>query len=484
MQIHRPLAVSVTALAIAGGSLLLGASASQAVTPTTVSSSTTTTQYTVSGPILEKWNQLGGEYGLIGSPTSSQISVNGGYAQNFQAGSIYFHPSIGVPYVVTGAVEFEYKNKGAASGPLFFPTADAIRTPLRGITVQRFQNGVITFDSNIPQSYSNMPRAVIGEFGFKFNASGGADVLGPATTADTFITGGHSQDFRNGTTMIASSSTGARLLSNAVITNKWKATGSQVGTLKFPTSDPMRSPNGVTYQNFQSGVVLVGENGTTAYAITGGTLNAFNTAGGVNVVGTAKGEAVASGSGTVQTFQNGVIAVSSAGAYFVKNGPVLFEWQKFSQQNGPLGYPASNLNYGPNGATFQKFVRGVITSGQFGTYPIYGPIGDKYTQLGGTPVLGGAKGYEQPRFNGTIQSFEGGTIASSGYTGQHLISNPSILNVWNSGIGDQLRLPVAASYTAYDGSVVQKFEGGVVIVQPNGAVSFMWGSDAQGPMPA
>ncbi len=99
--------------------------------------------FTVQGAIADKWYQLGGAQGVLGSPTSNELTVPGGKVSHFEHGDIYFSNSTGA-HEVQGAILAKYVQLGASSGFLGFPVTDETTTPVkREGRYNQFSNGYI-----------------------------------------------------------------------------------------------------------------------------------------------------------------------------------------------------------------------------------------------------------------------------------------------------------------------------------------------------
>ncbi len=85
-------------------------------------------QFQVYGKIGEKWQRLGQERGPLGAARSSEADApHGGRFNEFAAGSIWWHPTIGEAYAVWGAIGVKYRQLG---GPNFgYPITDELTTP-------------------------------------------------------------------------------------------------------------------------------------------------------------------------------------------------------------------------------------------------------------------------------------------------------------------------------------------------------------------
>ncbi len=85
----------------------------------------------VHGDIRAKFNAIGGPSGLLGFPTTDEISTPDGIGRfnHFaNAGSIYWTPSTG-PMMVRGTIRDRWASLGWENGPLGYPIADYYRLP-------------------------------------------------------------------------------------------------------------------------------------------------------------------------------------------------------------------------------------------------------------------------------------------------------------------------------------------------------------------
>ena len=86
--------------------------------------------YAVYGEIGKKYSQLGGAASYLGRPLSNEAAAPGGGRFNdFENGSIYWHPKTGA-HVVLGAIRGKWRET-LGTGPAFlgYPTTDESTTP-------------------------------------------------------------------------------------------------------------------------------------------------------------------------------------------------------------------------------------------------------------------------------------------------------------------------------------------------------------------
>jgi uncharacterized protein with LGFP repeats len=113
------------------------------------------TPYTVSGPILDKYNSLDDKAKKdLGAPTHEQVTnTDGGVWQTFQGGVII---SKTTPYVVWGKIRDAWIELGGSQGKLGYPTSDEKTAP-DGVKTTTFEHGTLTWkpgDDKATVSYS------------------------------------------------------------------------------------------------------------------------------------------------------------------------------------------------------------------------------------------------------------------------------------------------------------------------------------------
>ena len=98
-----------------------------------------------------------------------------------------------------------------------------------------------------------------------------------------------------------------------------------------------------------------------------------------------------------------------------------------------------------------------------GTYPVQGPIGDKYAEVSGIVGLPIANEVTNQRFGGSYQEFEHGIIAYLPGAGAFAVVN-GINTTWNrSGAQDgDLGYPTSDEYSPMPGGVMQNFQFGKI----------------------
>ncbi len=188
--------------------------------------------HVIRGAILTKWRQWGAESGSLGYPTGDESAIVSGARTTFEKGHVYWSSSTGAK-VLRGAVLERYL---ASGGPqvLGFPTAD--EGAVTGGAKAELQGGAVYW------SKATGAHVVRGEILARWRQLGGeTGRLGYPTGDDTAVPGGYLTTFRNGT-IWWSSSTGAKVLRGAIARQYVAAGGPAV--LGFPTTDEVSAAGG------------------------------------------------------------------------------------------------------------------------------------------------------------------------------------------------------------------------------------------------
>ncbi|AYF72787.1 esterase [Nocardia yunnanensis] len=122
------------------------ASAAAGTTTAETKISTPNGEITLSGGILDKYNQMGGAASPLGMPTgAAKEAPDGGWVQEFDGGAIYANPTHGT-HVVWGEIRKAWDDNGGAGGKLGYPTSDEYDIP--GGKQSDFSGGSITWVNN------------------------------------------------------------------------------------------------------------------------------------------------------------------------------------------------------------------------------------------------------------------------------------------------------------------------------------------------
>lgn len=132
-----------------------GSSATTSAGPSTQITGANGTAYTVTGPILDKFNSLDDKAKKdLGAPTGNQqTNPDGGVYQQFDGGVIIYKTQA---YVVWGKIRDKWNELGGSQGKLGYPTSDEVDTP-DGLKKSTFEHGTITWkpgDTEATVTYS------------------------------------------------------------------------------------------------------------------------------------------------------------------------------------------------------------------------------------------------------------------------------------------------------------------------------------------
>ncbi|MFE8598942.1 DUF4185 domain-containing protein [Archangium violaceum] len=159
--------------------------------------------HVVMGSILEKWTALGWEAGVLGYPTTDELTTPDGRGRynHFERGSIYWTLETGA-HSVQGVIHGRWAALGWETGFLGYPVSDEENTSFAPGKVSRFQGGHVYFS---PATGAKALGA--GPILTRYLQAGVAQTLGFPTTEAYPVTGGRRVDFERGS-LVENSSTG------------------------------------------------------------------------------------------------------------------------------------------------------------------------------------------------------------------------------------------------------------------------------------
>ncbi|MFI9511460.1 alpha/beta hydrolase-fold protein [Nocardia sp. NPDC052566] len=206
----------------------------------------------VAGMIGGGYQAAAGPAGVLGLPTSEERGLPDGRGrfQAFQNGLLYWTPQTGAQ-VVRGAIRDEWARQGFERGPAGYPTGPETKTPNRDGVVQGFENGPIYYSQKT--GAHRMEGLILGKFaqmGFENSWLGF-----PASEELAVKDLGRFMRFEGGS-IYWSPLSGAWAVRSGVIMDTWKDTGFENGRLGYPISDEFPIAGGVQ-QNFQAGFIIV-----------------------------------------------------------------------------------------------------------------------------------------------------------------------------------------------------------------------------------
>ncbi|WP_380161211.1 CAP domain-containing protein [Kineococcus sp. R86509] len=210
----------------------------------------------VRGALRDRWASLGFENSWLGYPTGAEFAVRNGFAQRFQGGIVYWSSASGAQ-ALGGALLDAYGATGYENGALGFPTSTATALPAGSYAA--FQNGSLYSSAAGTHVVAGAVRSAWGAQGWE-----GGTLGYPSSNLFGGLVGGGSGQHFTGGSIYSSPATGTHTVPTAVRA-VWAARGWETGALGYPVSEP-RAVSGGLQQDFQGGTVTVAT-GKTAVAL-------------------------------------------------------------------------------------------------------------------------------------------------------------------------------------------------------------------------
>lgn len=440
----------------------------------------------VSGDIYSTFVAHGGATGTLGLPQGGPEAWSAGgvsgQIQYFAGGMILSSASTGTHPVLNGAYRTAWASLGGSSGSIGWPTGTPVSVD--GGTLQTFQRGAIFVPTN------GAAITVSGEIGRYWASGSNSQKMGrpKAPVVSPWVARGVSgeyQEFQNGM-IISSGTTGTYAVLLGEIRTAWGLAGGSAGTYGWPIGDQVEN-YGVTEQPFQGGVISVGK----LTAPGGGSDNAieFYLSQNPSVksnLGKALRPAVnwtANGAtGVYRDYERGMVLSSdTTGTYTVFHGPMRTVWGSNGGSGGVYGWPIGE-QVTITGGVKQPFQHGVIYAsnagvggGMSGAIETFWNSGQNASRL--KFPIGGAIPWNANGVTGSYQNFENGMVMTSTTTGTHSVLHGPVRLLWgsNGGSGGILGWPISEQTTLPDGTIIQEFQNGVIVIRPNGASLYLTG---------
>ncbi|SEO70034.1 LGFP repeat-containing protein [Trujillonella endophytica] len=343
--------------------------------------------------INARYQQLGGRDGLLGFPVGAELSLSGGWSQQFERGSVYV--SDAGSFATINGINTRYQQMGAATGALGFPVGPELT--FTGGWGQNFQRGSVYVNADGTFVTLNAINAA-------YQSLGGPRVMGFPRAAERGIAGGWTQEFGVGSVYV--SAAGAFATVNAV-NAEYLRLGGPGGPLGFPAGGEQGVAGGWG-QRFERGSLWLSAAGPVP------TYNALDAAyrqiGGPNsALGFPVATERAVAGGWSQQFRNGVLYLGPGGSWATING-IDSTYQAMGGPTGALGFPTGPERTVPGGWS-QQFQNGVLYVSAAGAYATINGINARYQQLGGpTGPLGFPAGWERTLPGGWSQRFQAGSV--------------------------------------------------------------------------
>ena len=347
------------------------------------------THISVSGAIASYWTSHGGANGALGAATANAVNTaahGGGTYQRFEHGMIF--TSTAGTFSVSGALLTEYSAQRGVGGIMGWPLSDATRvTANGGGSMQRFEAGDVY--SSASGSFS-----LLGDIRTTYAAQGGVTgSLGFPSSSATTVATGQVQHFAGGSVYF-NAATGGFAVPKAVDSGYAKRQGPS-GFLGWPVASARsRTAAGRTgsVESFQQGDLYVSSAGTGAVLTSIRTSLEAGPAAGTNDVdalGWPTADATTTtvnGGGTVQPFTGGRLYVPTGKLGVVVTGRLLSFYRSAGEAASPLGWPtggASNRTLSGLTMRVQAFSAGSAYQNGSTIRMVTGSIYSKYVERGG-----------------------------------------------------------------------------------------------------
>ena len=327
----------------------------------TITTSAGAGTHVVWGTIAKYWAGLGGPYNLgaaIGPQDYSQAPTGVGWFQRFQNGTVVLSAS-GTIVIPRNGIDSTWLATGAGRGFYGWPKSAA--TCVSTSCTQVFQGGVLS------TSAANGTHAILWGLQSVWEQSGGIDGLGVALTdlrGSSASGTGWVQQFSSSAMIVRPNGTSVQIPYGG-LWSTWVGAGAEFA-YGWPTA-AAQCVGAACAQKFQAAQITTGPQGS--YAIRGGFVARWETAGGLNTVGAAASSlrySTANSGGFTQSFAGGVITqVAGSAAVFTPTGPILATWQRYGAEATWLGWPVAAQTCNGDVCS-QQFQNGTATSNSGG----------------------------------------------------------------------------------------------------------------------
>ncbi|MGY1743503.1 MULTISPECIES: hypothetical protein [unclassified Blastococcus] len=437
--------------------------------------SPSTDTHLVRGAILDMWRSLGAQAGVLGYPTADDEGVPGGFRTRFSGGTIYWSEATGArvirgallqkyeafggpaklgfptvhdgatssgdgayvdlqggslywteatgAHVVRGAVLTTWRQLGAQSGPMGYPTGDD--TAVAGGFETRFVNGTLYW------SQATGARGVRGALDARYRAAGGPAALGFPTMHDgpTRTGSGAYVDLQGGA-IYWSQATGAHVVRGAILTT-FRQLNAEGGPMGFPTGDDTAVAGG-NETTFANGTIYWSQ-ATGARGVRGALDQKYRALGGPAALGfpTMHDGPTRTGGGAYVDLQGGSLYWSQATGAHVVRGAILATWRELGLEGGPMGFPTGD-DTAVAGGYETTFANGTVYWSQAtGARGVRGALDARYRAAGGPAALGFPTMHDGPTSSrdGAYVDLQRGSIYWSQATGAHVVAG-DVLTRW------------------------------------------------------
>lgn len=361
--------------------------------------------------INKRYNELGGEQGVLGKETTGficGIKTAKDCVKGYENGAIIYSSENGA-FENYGKIREKYLELKSVGGTLGFPTtAMNCNIGREGACVQGFENGTIIY---------SVEHGAFENYG--------------------------------------------------EIRKKYLELKSVGGWLGFPIESPEETEDTVS-QKFENGLIINKSNSTIGYE-----QHIYDKFISLEDKSTATADAICGIKGAqdcVQAFNFGAIIYSTKNGAYVNSGSIRDEYQKQKSVGGELGFPTTDIECNNNNLCVQKFENGAIYNAKAtSSFSVIGGIYNRYSVIGeaestlGLPTENKKCNIKGP--NDCVQAFEKGTILYSPDTGAwENSSNIRVRYLTLRSVGGVLGFPTGSvNKSAYVETVIyQAFQNGVI----------------------
>ena len=406
----------------------------------------------VDGEYARAWNDLGGSSGVLGSPTSDVVCINGRYCQqSFTGGTVFWFPGRGV-FGVPSVIESIWRSLGFIDGSAGMPLLTATCGG-SGACAQSFDGGYIAADSSGGSLVGrHIEAAWVAAGGVSVGAARGPELCSADATQCA-------QQFGAGAFFARADSVLSVIGGHF---SAWDAAGMSQGFLGYPVDNAVCDASGCS-QAFTGGITVV--RGSDYGSIPTAIANAYLANGGIGVIGVPSSAAACDSNGTChQLFSRLRIDTgSSRPAIFTTDG-FLDAWSSRGYEAGVLGAPTSGAVCSTV-TCMQSFVGGALVGTRSaGIVAVLGEYRSAWFAAGGASgTLGLPTGGDSCNGRSCSQPFEGGALVWTPSNGVVAVSGWFVAP-WNSRGGEAgvLGAPTSGAVCSTV-TCMQSFVGGALV---------------------
>ncbi|NEK96066.1 hypothetical protein GCU67_18125, partial [Modestobacter muralis] len=426
--------------------------------------------------VQQRYDSDAGVRAVLGVRTSPVTSIPGGAFAHYANGSIYASEATGAR-VVRGPVKDRWAALGWESSPLGWPVGDTVTGLAGGGSFQDFQRGAVYWSPAtgarvVPDGAVRDRWAALGWEQSALGYPVGDAVGGLAN-------GGSFQDFERGS-LYSSPGTGAQVVLKGAVRDRWGVLGWERSALGYPVRDVVTGlAGGGSFQDFERGSVYWSAASGARVVTAGAVKEKWGTTGWEGGrLGWPVGDQTTVRGGAAQfvEFQRGSVYWSATTGAHVVEGAVRDRWATDGWENGPLGLPLSDVGRTPDGAAqFAHFEGGsVYAHATLGARVLPTVVREAWGAAGWeSGPLGYPVADAVAVAGGQSVQFQGGQVLASAATGAHAVAGAMLTDYRAAGgAGGALGLPTADAGRTGDGQATfQHFQGGSLYRTSAGAVT-------------